>query len=196
MSLSEVELEILENMLLNCKPMLVTQIVSEPKDVSATNMYLAGLTQKGYVDSPQKELYTLTDEGKKALGIQPITKEIAKNIIAYAPHDKSFNFYVDTDKSLHIHAHSLHDFVNKLSKIDLKIIEFHINRNDFETWFERLGDQELAKKTAIIKKRKVTGEQLRVLLQTTVEQHCQKLMELTEQPHSNLSETEQLHKHH
>jgi hypothetical protein len=182
MSLTSIEIEILETMLLNGASMKATQIAIENKEeVSTTLIHLTKLARMGYINSSQKELYTLMDEGKKALGIQPTTKEIAKNIITYAPHDKSFNFHVDNDKTFHMHAHSLQDFANKLSKVDLKIIECHLDKDDFETWFKLLGDQELTKKVAIIKKRKITGEQLRFLLHNITEQRCQELTKLIEQ---------------
>ncbi len=183
MSLSPIKLEILETMLLNGKPMKAAQIASEnKKEFPPTMMHLLNLTKMGYVSSPQKGLYTLTDGGKKALGIQLITKETAKAIIAYASHDKAFNFYVELDKPLHMHAHSLQDFANKLAKVDIKSLEFHMGRGDFEAWFKSLGDQELAKKAALIKEKKVAGEQLRTLLHDTVEQRCQELIKLTEAP--------------
>jgi hypothetical protein len=144
-------------------------------------MHLLGLIRMGYVNSPQKGLYVLTDEGKKALGIPLLTKEAAKAIIAYAPHDKAFNFYVELNKPLHMHAHSLQDFANKLAKVDIKSLEFHTSRGDFEAWFKSLGDPELANKVAVIKEKKVDGEQLRKMLQDTVEQRCTELMALTEQ---------------
>jgi predicted transcriptional regulator len=181
-SLSSNEIGILEIMFLSSKIMEDTQIAIENNtEPHTTEKYLAKLTISGYVDSTQKGLYNLTDKGKKVLGIQLNTKESAKNIMAYAPHDKAFNFYAEVDKPLHIHAHSLQDFINKLSKIDLKSIEFHMNKGDFETWFKCLGDQELAKKAAIIRERKNTGEPLRQLFQDTIEQHYQGLIQLTEQ---------------
>ncbi|MCL2642566.1 MAG: hypothetical protein FWD52_03515 [Candidatus Bathyarchaeota archaeon] len=188
MSLSPVALEILETMFLKGNPMKATQItiMEDSKEVSSTNSsskmsHLAELTSRGYVNSPQEELYVLTDEGKRALGIEPTTKETARTIMSYTPHDKSFNFYVDTDKPLHMHAHSLQDFANKLARVDLKAIEFHMNKDDFEAWFRCLGDQELTKKTTILKEKKIMGEQLRLLLHDAVEQRCQELIELTEQ---------------
>jgi hypothetical protein len=182
MSLSPLKLEILETMLVNGKPMKAAQIASENKtEFPPTMMHLLGLTRMAYVTSPQKSLYILTDEGKKALGIPPTTKDNAKAILAYAPHDKSFNFYIDVDKPLHIHAHSLYDFANKLAKIDVKSIEFHTGRGDFEAWFKCIGDQELAKVAAIVKEKKVDGEKLRSVLHDVVEQRCQELMKLTGQ---------------
>jgi hypothetical protein len=181
MSLSPIKLEILETMLLNGKPIKAAQIASEnKKEFPSTMMHLLGLVKIGYVNSPQKGLYIVTNEGKKALGIQPVTKETAKTVLAYAPHDKAFNFYIEVDKPLNIHAHSLQDFTNKLSKVDIKSLEFHMGRGDFEAWFTSIGDQELAKKTAVLKEKKVTGEQLRNLLHELVEQRCIELTKLAE----------------
>jgi predicted transcriptional regulator len=191
MNLSSNDLEILETMLLNGNSMKATQIAIENnKELTATMTHLTNLIHMGYVNSPQKETYTLTDEGKKPLGIQPITKENAKNILAYTPHDNAFNFHVENNTphhthahspSHHIHAHSLQDFANKLSKVDKKTIEHHMDKGDFETWFKKIGDKELTKKTAIIRERKITGEQLGILLHNIAEQRCQELMKLTEQ---------------
>jgi predicted transcriptional regulator len=182
MNLSSDELEILETMLLNGNQMKATQIAIENnKELYTITIHLTNLIRGEYVNSPQKELYTLTDEGKKILGIQPITKESAKNIIAYTPHDKAFNFHVDNDTTHHMHAHSLQDFTNKLSRVNLKSIEFHMDNGDFEAWFKCLGDQELAKKTTIIKKRKIAIEPLRFMLQDILEQRCRELLKLTEQ---------------
>jgi len=182
MSLSTIELEVLETIFLNSKQIEAKQISNESGIESASTMlHLTELIRRGYVKSPKKDLYMLTDEGKKALGVQPITKETAKNIVSYTPHDRAFNFYADTDKPLHMHAHSLQDFANKLAKVDLKTIEYHMDRNDFETWLKFLGDQELVKKIKIIKEKKIIGEQLRLLLHKTVEQHCQELRKLTDQ---------------
>ncbi len=87
-------------------------------------MHLLGLTKMGYVSSPEKGLYAITEKGKKALGIPETSKEKAAAILAYAPHDKAFNFYVTLDKPLSLHAHSLRDFANKLDKADAASIEF------------------------------------------------------------------------
>ena len=166
-------------MFLHNAPMAVSQIVIADREGSSTAIeYLAGLTSRGYVFSPQKELYLLTDVGKNVLGIQPITKDEAKSIMAYTPHDKAFNFYIAPDTPLHMHAHSLQDFANKLLRVDLKSLEFHICNDEFEAWFRCLGDQELTKKTALIKERKIVGEPLRLLLHTVVEQRCQELLKI------------------
>jgi hypothetical protein len=182
MTLSPIKIEILETMLLNGKPMKAMEIASEnKKEFPPTMMHLLGLVRKGYVETPQKGIYIITESGKKALDIPETTKETAKGILAYAPHDKSFMFYIELDKPLHMHAHSLQDFANKLNKVDIKSVEFHTKRGDFESWFTCLGDPELAKKTALLKTKKVEGEALRLRLHSLVEQRLQELLQMTGQ---------------
>ncbi|MDR0461684.1 MAG: hypothetical protein LBH62_09760 [Nitrososphaerota archaeon] len=184
MSLSSVEREILETMFLNGNPINATQITSmgnNQEDSITVIEPLVKLARMGYVNSLLEDMYMITKEGKKALGIQLITKEEAKKIMAYTPHDKAFNFHVNADTSLHMHAHSLQDFANKIVRIDLKTIEYHMCKGEFENWFKCLGDQELTKKAVIIKERKITGEKLQRLFHDIVTQRCQELMKLIEE---------------
>ena len=141
-------------MLLNEKPLKAMEIAKETKkEFPPAMMHLLGLERMGYVTSPEKGLYVITEKGKRALGIPETNKEKAAAILAYAPHDKAFNFYVSVGKPLNIHAHSLQDFANKLTRADIKSVEFHMKRGDFEAWFKGLGDEELAKKTALLKEK-------------------------------------------
>jgi len=182
MSLSPIKQEILETMLLNGKPQKAMDIAKEAKkEYQPVNMHLLGLIKMGYVAMPEKGLYLLTAKGKMTLGIPETTKEKAAAILSYAPHDKAFNFYITFGKPLSIHAHSLRDFANKLDRADLTSVEFHIQRGDFEAWFKGLGDEELAKKTTILKKRIAVGESLRKQLHDIVEQRYLDLVKLSGQ---------------
>ena len=183
MSLSPVKQEILETMLLHEKPVKAIEIAKETKkEFPPVMMHLLGLARMGYVSSPEKGLYVITEKGKEALGIPEINKEKATAILAYAPHDKAFNFYVDIGKPLNLHAHNLRDFANKLEKADIASIEFHIKRGDFEVWFNGLGDVELAKKVALLKQKNVVGEDLRMQLHEIVKQRYIALAKLADQP--------------
>jgi len=183
MSLSPIKQEILETMLLNWKPLKAIEIAKEAKrEYQPVNMHLLGLIKMGYVNLPEKGLFAITEKGKRALGIPEITKEKAAAIIAYLPHDKAFNFYVTVGKPLNIHAHSLRDFANKLNRADIISIEFHMQRGDFENWFRSLGDEELAKKTSLLKKKNVVGENLRKQLHGNAEQRYLELAQLSGQP--------------
>jgi len=183
MSLSPVKQEILEVMLLYEKPTRAIEIAKETKkEFPPVMMHLLGLARMGYVSSPEKGLYVITEKGKEALGLPKISKEKAVAILAYEPHDKAFGFYVDIGKPLNLHAHNLRDFANKLEKADIVSIEFHTRRGDFETWFNGLGDAELTKKIALLKQRNVVGEDLRMQLHEIVKQRYIELAKLADQP--------------
>jgi len=190
MSLSSIKQEILETMLLNGKPQKAMDIAKEAKkEYQPVNMNLLGLIKMGHVVMPEKGMYAITEKGKRTLGIPETTKEKAVAILAYAPHDKAFNFYITFGKPLSIHAHSLRDFANKLDRANLASVEFHIQRGDFEAWFKGLGDEELAKKTALLKKRIAVGESLRTQLHDIVEQRYLELVKLSGQTIPNEDHT-------
>jgi hypothetical protein len=152
------------------------------REFNPVMMHLLGLVRMGNVSSPEKGLYVLTDRGKSVLGIPKISKEKACSILAYAPHEKAFNFYSSIDKPLNIHAHSLRDFANKIVKVDYAAIQFHMQRGDFEAWIRGVGDEELAKKIGLLRKRNVVGEDLRNQLHDMVEQRYLDLANLSGQP--------------
>ena len=183
MSLSPIKIEILETMLLCDKPQKAVEIAKQTKrEFNPVMMHLLGLARMGNVSSPEKGLYVLTEHGKSVLGIPKISKEKACSILAYAPHEKAFNFYSSIDKPLNIHAHSLRDFAHKIEKVDLSAIMFHMERGDFEAWIRGVGDEELVKKISLLKKRNVSGEELRNQLHDIVEQRYLDLADLSGQP--------------
>jgi hypothetical protein len=183
MSLSSVKQEILETMLLYEKPVRAIEIAKETKkEFPPVMMHLLGLARMGYVSSPEKGQYVITEKGKEALGLPEINKEKAVAILAYAPHDKAFSFYIDLGKPLNLHAHNLRDFANKVGKVDVASLEFHSKRGDFEAWFKGLGDDELAKKVALLKQKNVVGEDLHIQLHEIVKQRYIALAKLADQP--------------
>jgi hypothetical protein len=183
MSLSPIKQEILENLLLNDKPMRAREVAKEAsKEFPSVMMHILGLMRMGYVSSPEKGQYVITQKGKEALGLPEINREKATAILAYAPYDKAFHFYADVGKPLNLHAHNISDFANNIGKASLESIQFHMNRGDFEAWFNGLGDQELAKKVALLKQKNVVGEDLRKQLHEIVEQRYIALAKLAGQP--------------
>jgi hypothetical protein len=173
MDLSPVKCEILEALLLHDKPVKAAQVAKETsKDPKVVQMHLIGLTRTGYAKSPEKGCYIITEEGKKNLGLPEITKDKALAILAQTQRDKAFHFYAGIGKPLNLIANDLLDFCDKIAKVNADSLEFHLNRGDFENWFKSLGDAELTKKTELLKKRKVTGEELRGKLREMVENRC------------------------
>ncbi|HIJ08349.1 TPA: hypothetical protein HA274_03260 [Candidatus Bathyarchaeota archaeon] len=72
------------------------------------------------------------------------------------------------DAPLNLFADGIQDFLDKIPEVPMQSLEFHLNREDFEKWFDCLGDVELSKKTAILRDRKISGEQLREMLREIV----------------------------
>jgi DNA-binding PadR family transcriptional regulator len=162
MSISPVKRLILETMWLLDRPAKATEIAKEAGlGFPPVMMHILGLTKMGHVQMPEKGTYVITESGKRALGLPEISKEKVAEILAYQPMEKSFHFYADIGKPLNIHAASLGDFCDKILKVDLSSVEFHINRGDFEAWFAGLGDAELARKTLLVREEKMAGENLR-----------------------------------
>ena len=183
MNLSPDKQEVLETMLLYERPAKAVEIAKETnKKFPPVMMNLLGLKKMGYVSSPEKGEYVITEKGKEALGLPEINKEKATAILAYSPHDKAFHFYADIGKPLNLHAHNLRDFANKVEKVDIVSIDFHTKRGDFEVWFNGLGDVELTKKVALLRQRNVVGEDLRMLLHEIVLQRYIALAKLADQP--------------
>jgi predicted transcriptional regulator len=194
MSLSLIKQEILETMLLNGKPTKATEIAKQAqKEFQPTMMHILGLIRMGYVNSPEKGLYVITPLGKRILGLPEVSSEKAATIIAYQPHDKSFEFYSTVGQPLNLHAHSLKDFANKLERADAVSIEFHGKRGDFDAWLKGLGDEELAKKASMLRKANVSGEDLRKCLRDMVEHRYVELAKLAGQEVA--AEPEHAHTH-
>jgi hypothetical protein len=180
MDLSQIKREILEALLLYEKPVKAVQVAKETgKEFPAVQMHLIGLVKMGYAESPQKGHYVISGNGKKVLGLPEVAKENALTILAQTPRDKAFHFYVAIGKPLNLYAHDLLDFCSKIGNVNADSIEFHMDRGDFEAWFKALGDLELAKKTALLKERKLLGEELRQRFRETLENRCIALSKLT-----------------
>ncbi len=186
MSLSPIKKEILETLLRNDKAMKAMDVAKMTgKEFPPVMMHILGLVRMGYVCTPEKSMYAITAKGKAALGTlaaPEVSKEKAEAILAYAPQDKAFHFYADVGKPLNVHAHGLRDFANKVEKVELCSVQFHMDRGDFAAWFTGLGDLDLANKVASLKEKNVVGEALRLQLHEIVEQRYMELAKLAGQP--------------
>jgi hypothetical protein len=176
MDLSPVKREVLEALLLQDKLVKAAHVAKETgKDPKVVQMHLIGLTRMGYANSPEKGAYTITEKGKQALGLPEISREKALLLLAQTPHEKAFHFYAGIGKPLNLYAHDLLEFCDRIDKVGVESVEFHVARGDFEAWFLALGDPELARKTALLKERKLSGEDLRAKLGKIVENRCGEL---------------------
>ena len=170
MDVTPAKREILEVMLLEDKPASAAQIARDyGKKVPPVMMHLIGLARIGYVGSPQKGQYAITEKGKEAIGIPKIDEEAARAILARRSNEEAFHFYACVGNPLECYAHDLQEFSDNVLKVSGDSLEFHVNNGHFEAWFTGLGDVELAKKAALLKDKKIVGEDLRQKLRGIVE---------------------------
>lgn len=159
-----------------------------PQEISAkTGMafsflmsHLQRLVKAGYVSTPKRGFYALTEHGKGQIGVAKADKKRAKSILTPIPLEKSFHFHRGINEYVGVYANSLNDFCRKILEVDLSSIEFHLFRRDFESWIkEGLGDPELANRIGLIRAMDLTGENLRKRLYETVESRCKELESLS-----------------
>jgi len=143
--------------------------------VSSSMMHLLWLAKAGYVSTPTKGYYTITESGREVVGLPKVDKERALHIMRELPVEKAFHFYTRIDEYMGVYASSLTDFCEKIREINPKSIEFHMLGRDFESWLHGLGDPELAEKIGLISRMELSGEKLRRMLYETVKSRCVEL---------------------
>jgi len=162
MGLVEAKMKILKRLWEEEQPMKSKEVAQKVGlGIAATTMHLLGLKKTGHVSTPQHGYYAITDLGKEALGLPRIDRAQATKILSHVPTDKAFHFYTGMHQYLGVHANSLSDFCDKVEKMNVKSVEFHVSRRDFENWFQSLGDAELAKRMSVIHSLNLHGEDLR-----------------------------------
>jgi DNA-binding transcriptional ArsR family regulator len=183
MQLNPVKKAILETLWRKGKPLTPLEVARElgMKNQRQAMMHLLNLRSMEYVSSPGKNCYAITELGKEAMGLPRISKKEASQILHPKPPESAFRFYKEMGRSLGIEANSLQDFCDKVQKIDLRSLEFHMPRKDFENWLQHLGDAELAKKIAVIREQGVSGEELRQKVYEVTKSRCEELKKLTSQ---------------
>jgi len=152
-------------------------------NVRSSTMHLLRHVKAGYVFTPKKGYYTITEKGKEEIGLPRIDKAKALALLSPVPIEKAFHFHTGINQYLGIYANSLNDFREKIQTIDLKSIEFHLPRGDFEFWFHDLGDQELTKRIVLISKMGFSGEGLRKKVYETIKDRCEELTILSHGAH-------------
>lgn len=158
----------------------------KPKDIaqkvglnfSSCMMHILGLKKAGYVSSPEKGYYQITNLGREILRPK-VSKEVAASLLSPVAPEKAFYFYTGINQYSGLHANSLLDFCEKIKSVDINSVEFHLSRKDFERWLESIGDRELAKRLGIIRETGASGEELRKMVYEAAKTRCDELMNLS-----------------
>ena len=174
--LSGTKIELLNLLWRRNKPLSVRDMAEETGlKAQSVNMHLINMRRRSYVESAGRGLYSITSLGKEILGLPKIDSKKAKKILAPVPENKEFRFYRGIGKPLGISSSNLKDFSEKIREIDLKSIEFHMSRGDFEIWVHFLGDAELAKRLRLLRESNMTGKDLRRELYHILRSRCEEL---------------------
>jgi DNA-binding transcriptional regulator YhcF (GntR family) len=95
--------------------------------------------------------FALTEKGKNAL-----------KATAPVPAEMKFEFYVTIGQPAGVSAGTIKEFYEAILEVDVASLEFHLERGDFEKWFQTaVGDAEFAEELVKIKKMDLKGEDLK-----------------------------------
>jgi len=104
-----------------------------------------------------------------------IDPALASSILRTVPIQEAFMFFRNIDKYTGENASSLSEFLEQLMKVQLKSIEFHFKRRDFERWIRLiLNDKYLANEISNID-RTMQGEDLRTIIHRMVKKRLDQL---------------------
>ena len=93
------------------------------------------------------------------------------------PREKAFYFFTSIGNYTGISAVSLKEFVERINEVNVKSLEFHLYRGDFEKWTtEVLEDLWLAGDIKKLQKFGLTGDALRNQLYLTASRRMKRLM--------------------
>jgi 16S rRNA C967 or C1407 C5-methylase (RsmB/RsmF family) len=106
----------------------------------------------------------------------PVDRDKALLITSSVPGEKGFHFFTEVQKPTGIFATSIFDFLEQLKKVDLKSLEFHLKRNDFQKWLrEVIRDDWLAEEFEKLRALDLSADRLRVKLVEVTEERCKQL---------------------
>jgi alpha-amylase len=93
------------------------------------------------------------------------------------PREKAFYFFTSIGNYTGESAASLKEFMEKVNKVNVKSLEFHLSRGDLEKWItEVLEDKRLALDVSRLQKSNLLGESLRNQLYAAVSRRYKELV--------------------
>ncbi|MEM3697556.1 MAG: DUF5752 family protein [Candidatus Bathyarchaeia archaeon] len=104
--------------------------------------------------------------------------ENATKILRTVPREKAFYFFTSIGNYTGESAASLKEFMEKINQVNIKSLEFHLYRGDFEKWVgEVLEDRDLAAEIKGLRDLKYSGDMLKEHLYNIVAKHYEKMSE-------------------
>ena len=101
--------------------------------------------------------------------------ESPPKILRTVPREKAFYFFTSIGNYTGVSASSLKEFMEKIGEVNVKSLEFHLYRGDFEKWInEVLEDKELATEIRNLRDLKYSGDMLKQHLYSIVAKHYER----------------------
>jgi hypothetical protein len=101
----------------------------------------------------------------------------ASRICRKLPKEQAFLFFTSVGNYTGESAASLEEFLEKVKEVDIKSLDFHLCRGDFEKWIaETLEDKDLAEEILNLRDITPTKDVLRKRLVTIVSKRHEKLV--------------------
>lgn len=98
-----------------------------------------------------------------------------KGVLSDVSADKAFYFNTDVGVYTGRCASNLASFCEILKDVEVRSIEFHMQRGDFEKWIRFLGDGALSREVAKLREGGLKGEALRAELVAAVSKRLEGL---------------------
>lgn len=98
-----------------------------------------------------------------------MNQKMNSRILRTLPREKAFYFFTSIGNYTGDSAASLKEFVDKINEVNVKSLEFHFSRGDFEKWIDEvLEDKSLAVEIAGLRGKNYSGAVLKEHLYNTV----------------------------
>jgi hypothetical protein len=105
-----------------------------------------------------------------------LKEEVNSKILRTLPREKAFYFFTSIGNYTGESASSLKEFMEKINEVNVKSLEFHLYRGDFEKWItEVLEDKELVEEIRKLQKFNLVGDTLRKQLHAIILGHLKYL---------------------
>jgi len=105
-----------------------------------------------------------------------MTQDDSSRALKTVPREKAFYFFTSIGNYTGVSADSLKEFIAKINEVNIKSVEFHISRGDFEKWVsDVLQDSELAAEMKRLQRLNLTGNSLRDQLNFALSRRLKRL---------------------
>ena len=106
-----------------------------------------------------------------------MTSESVSTILRTVRREEAFYFFTSIGNYVGVSASSLKEFSERIKDVNIKSLEFHLCRRDFEKWMaEVLHDNELAGSVRRLQGSALTGDALRSQLGEIVSRRIKQLV--------------------